>query len=164
MIEEKFYIIYSKTELQVPLSQVNYDANGIRFKWNEIWLAIPYEQLNINPMTSHLFEEFKDHFKSKITIHLYWHRIFHRIEKLEVIINKNASDELNDIISHIKKIKSEINSLADTGTLTIDKARNVMIKNGFEFDDNRIHNILSEIINNLPLKQIQKVEVSLSDL
>ncbi len=160
-------ILRSKVELRLPLSQLHYDTYGFRFRWNEIWLVIPYEQQPLEFAAGHLLEEFKNNLKGEITICLHWHRIYHKIEEVEVPEDKNksASDEVADITSSIEQITSKIQSSAVKGSLTLEKARIVLAESGFDYNDEKIHRILSEIVNNMPLQQIQEeVEVRLSSL
>jgi len=155
----------SKVELRLPLSQLHYDTYGFRFRWNEIWLAIPYEQQPLKFTVGHLLEEFKNNLKGKITIYLHWHRINPEIEKVEVLVDTSVSNEVADITSHIEQITSEIQSLVVKGALTLDEARIVLAESGFDYNDEKIHRILSEIVNNMPLQEIQQeVKVPLSSL
>lgn len=159
----KFSILRSKVELRLPLSQLYYNAYGLRFRWNEVWLAILYEQQPLKFAAAHLLEEFKDNLKGEITIRLRCHRIYHKIEEIELITDEGVFKEVADITSRIEQVTSEIQSLAAAGTLTLDEAQVALAESGLKYKN--IHRILSEIINNMPLQQIQEeVEVPLSSL
>ena len=165
-----FFIIllYSKLKqikVQILLSRFNYNTSGIRFRWNQIWVMIPSDQLPLKIKNGHLLEEFKTDLQGEIIIYLYCHRINHKIEKTEVRIDKRVVDNFVEFTSRIEHLVNKIQSLATMESLTLRKAQAVLDNDGFRYDDDKIHRILAEIINNMPLQQIQKkIEVPLSHL
>jgi len=154
-----------EVELQAPLSQLIYDSHSFRFKWNEVWLAVPYEQQPLKIKDGHLLEIFKGILRSTITINISWNRIFQKIDNIHVETSSTNSEEVDDISSRIEQCISDIQSLVDKRELSLEKAQAVLAARGLECDDEKVHGILSEIIDKMePQKEPVSVEVRLRDI
>lgn len=151
--------------LQVPLSELEYDSFGFRYKWNGVWLSVPYEQESLNIKEGRLLEVFKNTLKSDITLCTSWNRVFQGLDNIGAIITPNASKELDDLSSRITKCISEVKSLTIARGLSFEKAQAVFTENSLKCSDKKMHQILSEIIDSIkPHGDPVNVDVPLSDI
>lgn len=158
-------ILHSKVELRIPLSQIHYDTNEFRFKWNEVWLTVPYRQQPLRIEDGRLLEGFKNNLESEITIRFRWHRIRHRAEEMKVLADESALKEIENITSRVDTLISEMKSLIASGTLTLNEARGVMTRSKLKYNDEIIHRILADIVHRMLGQQIEvELQVPLSQL
>lgn len=158
-------ILHSKVESRVPLSQIHYDTNEFRFKWNEVWLTVPYRQQPLRIEDGRLLEGFKNNLESEITIRFRWHRIRHRAEEMKVLADESALKEIEHITSRVDTLISEMKSLIASGTLTLNEARGVMTRSKLKYNDEIIHRILADIVHCMLGQRIEvELQVPLSQL
>jgi len=160
-----FNLFKKKIKLRIPLSRIFYHSAGVSFQWNNIRLTIPYDRFPLKISYGILFEEFKTSFLGNVAIYLECHRISFRIEILDVKVTKDVIRKFTGVTSHIEEVVEKIRSWATRDSLTFDLARTLLRHSGFEYDDDKTHRILAEIINSLPLQQItEKVPFAPSHL
>jgi hypothetical protein len=158
-------ILRSNIKVRVPLSQIHYDTNEFRFKWNEVWLTVPYRQQPLRIKGGRLLEGFKNNLASEITISFRWHRTRHCAEEMKVLADESALKEIENITSRVETLISEIKSLMASGTLNLNEARGVMATSKLKYNDEIIHRILADIVHRMPGQQIEiELQVPLSQL
>lgn len=158
-----------KVKLKLSLSEISYHTPdiGISFQWNQLQLLIPYHRLPIKASIGPLLEEFKTslHGKGTITIYLECHRLTFNIEITDVKIGKAVIQRFSDFTSRIEGIVKQITSLVEKNSLNLEKTQIVLYQNAFQFDDSKVHRMLTKIINSLPPKKtMEKLSFPLSHL
>ena len=147
-------LLRKKIKLKIPLSEIFYHSSEVMFQWNNIRLTVPYGNFPLKVPYGALFEEFKVSFQGEVAIYLECHRLSFHIEILDVKVTEDVLRKFTGVASHIEEVVEKIRSWASRDSLTFDLARTLLRHGGFEYDDNKTHRILAEIINSLPPEQI----------
>jgi hypothetical protein len=142
-----------KIELHFPLSQLIYDPHSFRFKWNEIWLAVPYKQQDLKIKNSRFLEIFKDILKSEIKINVFWNRVFQKIDAVNIEMSPANTKELSDILSHVETCVEKIRALVKERELSLEKAKDILAAEGLQCPDDEIHQILTTIVDEMALQR-----------
>ena len=160
-------MLKKRIKLNIPLSEISYHEPGIgfSFKWNRLRLLLPYLRLPLTASLGPLLEEFKSTFDGDVTFFLEGHRLNFNIEITDIKVNEEVIHRFSRQTSRIEEVIKQIKFLLDQENLTFEKAQIILYQKGFQFDDPRVHSILTRIIDTLPpRKVVEKVPFPLSNL
>ena len=160
---------WQERSLRIPLSRVDYYADGMGFQWDRAHLIIPYQKvsLSIKPVSAALLEEFKSGLSGDLVVKLRCRRFDLEVDIGEIKIDLDPSHAqiIEDVVSRVGRMVSEIQSLAAGGSLTIEKARAILQKDGRSIEDFKIRKILAEILNpSWVQNQVEQISLPLSGL
>ena len=160
-ISEKRQIVHT-----IPLAQAYFRPGGVEFIWNGVRLCIPYNEFPVkSPLPPALVEEFKSEFKGDMDVTLVFEWLSACIEIKEIRIEDQVLRGINDVISRITELLEGIQSEAKQKSLSLAASRRLFGQKGFQYNDDKLHSILSLVVNQMPVQRDSKeVPVPLSQL